>query len=88
MHSKQIYEPNETFGILLSLEITPLPTKPLLPYYLLEIPWAWIMGYKKIIPGFVGFFNGFCWKSEHTPWLSHVSAKVLFSKFQKDTSRP
>ena len=58
MHSKQIYEPKETFGILLSLEITHLPTKPLLPYYQLKIQWAWIKGYKKIIPGFVGFFNG------------------------------
>ena len=45
-------------------------------------PWV-----TKIIPRFSGFFNGFCWKSKHTPWLSHVSAKVLFSKLQKDTSR-
>ena len=41
----------------------------------------------KIIPGFVGFFNGFCWKSEHTPWFSHMSTMVLFSRLQKDTSR-
>ena len=45
-------------------------------------PWV-----RKIIPGFAGFFNGFCLKSEHTPWLSHVLAKVLFSRLQKDTSR-
>ena len=46
MHSKQIYEPRETFGILLSLDITPLPTKLLLPYYPLGILQAWTMGYK------------------------------------------
>jgi len=45
-------------------------------------PWV-----TKIVPGFAGFFNGFCWKSEHRPWLSHMSAKVLFSRLQKDTSR-
>ena len=31
MHSKQIYEPKETFKILLSTEINLLPTKPLFP---------------------------------------------------------
>ena len=47
MHSNQIYEPRETFRILLSPKITPLPTKPLLPYYPLGIPRAWTMGYKE-----------------------------------------
>ena len=46
MHSKQIYELRETFGILLSPEIIPLLTRPLLPYYQLRIPQAWTMGYK------------------------------------------
>ena len=46
MHSKQIYELRETLGILLSPKITPLPTKPFLPYYPLGIPWTWTMGYK------------------------------------------
>ena len=82
MHSKQIYEPRETVGIFLSPEITLLPTKPLLPYYPLEIPWV-----TKIISGFAGFLMAFCWKTKHTPWLSHMSAKVLFSRFRKDTSR-
>ena len=37
---------------------------------------------------FCWIFNGFfCWKSEHTPWLSHMLANVLFSRLQKDTSR-
>ena len=83
MHSKQIYEPRETVGIFLSPEITLLPTKPLLPYYPLGIPWV-----TKIISGFAGFLMAFCWKTKHTPWLSHMSAKVLFSRLQKDTSRP
>jgi len=38
-------------------------------------PWV-----TKTILGFAGFLNGFCWKFEHTPWLSHVLAKVLFSR--------
>ena len=38
MHSKQIYEPRETFGILFSLEITLVLTKLFLPYYPLEDP--------------------------------------------------
>ena len=46
MHSKQIYEQKETFGILLSSEIALLPTKPFLSYYPLGIPRAWTMGYK------------------------------------------
>ena len=46
MYSKQIYELRETFEILISLEITPLLTKPFLPYYQLKIPRAWTMGYK------------------------------------------
>ena len=46
MHSKKIYEPRETFGILLLPKITPLLTKPLLPYYPFGIPRAWTMGYK------------------------------------------
>ena len=46
MYSKQIYEPRKTFEILLSPEITPLPTKPLLSYYPLGIPQVWTMGYK------------------------------------------
>ena len=41
-----IYEPRETLGILLSLEITPLPTKSFLSYYPLRILRAWTMGYK------------------------------------------
>ena len=64
MHSKQIYEPRETLGILLSLEITPLPIKPFLPYYPLRIPLAWIMGYKdntwffaRFLMAFVGNMN-------------------------------
>ena len=56
-HSKQIYEPRETLGILLSLEITPLSTKPYLPYYPLVIPRAWTMGYKDNI-WFFWIFNG------------------------------
>ena len=58
MHFKQIYEPRETFGIILSLEITPLPTKPLPPDYPLRIPWAWTMGYKDNT-WFCWIFNGF-----------------------------
>ena len=58
MHSKQIYEPKETFGILLSLEITPLQTKPLFPYYPLGIPRAWTMGYKENTY-FAGFLMAF-----------------------------
>ena len=58
MHSKQINEPRETFRILLSPEITPLSTKPLLPYYPLWIPQVWTR-VTKITPNFVGFFNGF-----------------------------
>ena len=54
----RIYEPRETFGILLSPEITPLLTKPLLPYYPLGIPWAWTMGYKDNT-WFCWIFNGF-----------------------------
>ena len=38
-------------------------------------PWV-----TKIILGFARFLNGFCWKSKHTPWLSLVSAKVLFPR--------
>ena len=64
MHSKQIYEPRETLGILLSLEITLLPIKPFLPYYPLRIPLAWIMGYKdntwffaRFLMAFVGNMN-------------------------------
>ena len=46
MHSKQIYEPRETFEILLSPKIIPLPIKPFLSYYPLKIPRVWTMGYK------------------------------------------
>ena len=82
MYSKQIYEPMETFGILLSPEITLLPTKPFLPYYPLEIPRVWTMG-SKIISGFCWIFSSFL----HTSLFSYVLAKVLFSRLQKDTSR-
>ena len=58
MHSKQIYEPREAFEILLSPEITPLPTKPLLPYYPLRISRAWTMSYKDNT-WFCWIFNGF-----------------------------
>ena len=60
MYSKQIYEPRETFGILLSPEITPLPTKPLLPYYQLGIPWAWTIRYKDdtLFAGYLIIFSG------------------------------
>ena len=47
MYSKQIYKPRETFKNLLSPEITPLPTKPLLSYYPLGILQAWTMSYKE-----------------------------------------
>ena len=60
MHSKQICEPRETFGILLSLEITPLPTKPFLPYYPLGIPQTWTIGYKDNTWFFAGFLMAFC----------------------------
>ena len=58
MHSKQIYEPRETFGILLSPEITPLLTKPLLPYYPLGISRAWTIVYKENTY-FAGFLMAF-----------------------------
>ena len=54
MHFKQIYEPRETFGILLSPKITPLPTKPLLSASHKLGPWV-----TKIIPDLAWFFNGF-----------------------------
>ena len=64
MHSKQIYEPRETLGILLSSEITPLLNKPFLPYYPLGIPQTWTMGYKdntwifaRFLMAFVGNMN-------------------------------
>ena len=57
MHSKQIYEPRETFEILLSPKITPLSTKPFLPYYPLGISQAWTMGYKDNT-WFCWIFNG------------------------------
>ena len=57
MHSKQIYEPRETLRILLSPEITPLLTKPFLPYYPLRILRAWTMGYKDNT-WFCWIFNG------------------------------
>ena len=57
MHSKQIYEPRETFGILLSPKITLLPTKLFLPYYPLRILRAWTMGYKDNT-WFCWIFNG------------------------------
>ena len=60
MHSKQIYEPRETFEILISPEITPLSTKPFLPYYPFGIPQAWTMGYKDNIWFFAGFLMAFC----------------------------
>ena len=41
-------------------------------------PWV-----TKIIPGFCWIFSGFL----HTSLFSYVLAKVLFSRFQKDTSR-
>ena len=59
MHSKQIYEPRETLGILLSPEITSLPTKPFPPYYSLGIPRAWTMGYKDNTWFFVRFLMAF-----------------------------
>ena len=46
VHAFQIYEPRESFGILLSPEIIPLLTKPFLAYYPLRISRAWTMGYK------------------------------------------
>ena len=58
MHSKQIYEPRETFGILLSPEITPLLTKPLLPYYPLGISRACTIVYKENTY-FAGFLMAF-----------------------------
>ena len=58
MHSKQIYEPRETFEILLSPEITLLPIKPFLPYYPLGILRVWTMGYKDNT-WFCWIFNGF-----------------------------
>ena len=81
MHSKQIYEPRETFKIE--------PTKPWgnRPNHFSLIihsgshgfgPWV-----TKIILGFYWIFNGFL----HTSWFSYVLAKVLFSRLQKDTSR-
>ena len=60
VHAFQIYEPRESFGILLSPEITPLSTKPFLPYYLLRIPRAWTMGYKDNTWFFAGFLMAFC----------------------------
>ena len=58
MHSKQIYEPRETFEFLLSPEITLLLTKPFLPCYPLGISRAWAMGYKDNT-WFCWIFNGF-----------------------------
>ena len=58
MHSKKIYEPRETFRILLLPKITPLLTKPLLPYYPFGIPRAWTMGYKENTY-FAGFLMAF-----------------------------
>ena len=60
MHSKQIYESRETFRIFLSPEITPLPTKPFLPYYPLGIPWTWTIGYKNNTWFFARFLMAFC----------------------------
>ena len=41
----------------------------------------------KTIPGLLNFQWFFCWKYEHTFWLSHLLANVLFSSLQKDTLR-
>ena len=82
MHSKQIYELKETFGILLSSKIIPLPTKPFLPYYLFGIPRAWTMGYKD-----TWFLLDFYWLFAYILVFPCVSQGHPLSRLQKDTSR-